>query len=128
MQLLFSGTRSEKVEANVDKVLNATFAHAIRYLNEHEHELVAFLNSITPPFPRFISEFKAGTFLGLTESLVGLFQNAKTIRNNFSYKFVSRVAVLLHLSEEVSVGALMGEYMSIPSREMWNVPRVTLTI
>lgn len=109
----------ESLEANVDQVLNTSFSHAIRYLNEHEHKLVAFLHTITPLFPCFISEFKAGTLLGLTESLAGLFQNAKTIRNNLSYHFAARVAIVLRVSEEVSIHALLREHISIPHREMW---------
>uniref|UniRef100_A0AAN0LJ79 Replicase n=1 Tax=Lobos virus TaxID=3139875 RepID=A0AAN0LJ79_9VIRU len=108
------------LEQNVDRVRNETFAQAIKYLHEHEHELVSFLETITPLFPRFLSEFKAGTFLGLTESLVGLFQNAKTIRNNFSHQFATRVAIMLRLSEEISVKALQGDHIPMPGRQLWS--------
>nr|WAK77186.1 MAG: RNA-dependent RNA polymerase [Rhabdoviridae sp.] len=109
----------KSLEENIEKIQNETFSSAIKYLSEHENQLVSFLQTIKPLFPRFVSEFKGGTFLGLTESLISLFQNARTIRNNFSYKFAKKIAVLLRLSEEISVGALMGPHLHMPGREMW---------
>lgn len=67
-----------------DTLSNHIIQHAIKHTRDEEVRLYAFLESIKPLFPRFISEHKSATYLGLTESLVSLFQNAKTIRNVFS--------------------------------------------
>lgn len=59
-----------------------------------------FLNSIRPIFPGFLSEYKSATYLGLSEGLVSLFQNSKTIRNIFS-RLMKRLIWMIKLDYEV---------------------------
>ncbi|AXQ04772.1 putative RNA-dependent RNA polymerase [Culex rhabdo-like virus Los Angeles] len=60
---------------------------AVTYFKDQEHAFLNYLASITPCFPRFVSEFRAGTYFGLTAAIMGLFENSKTIRNLFKKKF-----------------------------------------
>ncbi|AGY14297.1 RNA-dependent RNA polymerase [Fikirini virus] len=70
----------------VSDILNETIRDAVIYLSAHEKLLMDFLWSVDPLFPKFLSEFRSSTFIGVTDSLVGLFQNARTIRTTFSKK------------------------------------------
>ncbi|UYL95545.1 MAG: RNA-dependent RNA polymerase [Nanning Rhabd tick virus 1] len=86
---------------------NKLVSKALIYLNREESKMLTFLRSIEPLFPRFLSEFYAATFLGVTESIVGLFQNSRTIRSMFSLKFSQEVGVLIRKSELVGVRVLL---------------------
>ncbi|AHB08865.1 L protein [Kolente virus] len=68
----------------VSEIKNETIRDAVVYLNSQEKLLMDFLWSIEPLFPKFLSEFRAATFVGVTDGLVGLFQNSRTIRAAFS--------------------------------------------
>lgn len=72
--------------ANLDMVKHQLIKQALTYMNAEGDRFNVYLAEITPCFPRFISEFKAATYIGLVESLVGLFQNSKTIRNLMATK------------------------------------------
>ncbi|AIY25916.1 RNA-dependent RNA polymerase [Lepeophtheirus salmonis rhabdovirus 127] len=63
---------------------NEIVKEATFYCKENEDNLLSFLESIKPLFPRFLSEFKSATFLGIADSIVGLYQNSRTIRNMFA--------------------------------------------
>ncbi|CAF4935698.1 unnamed protein product [Pieris macdunnoughi] len=82
-----------------DKIQNHIVKHAVMHSRDEEEPLYAFLESISPRFPRFLSEYKAGTYLGMTEGLVGLFQNSKTIRNIFSNQMKKEIDNLIVASE-----------------------------
>ncbi|ADB88761.1 RNA polymerase, partial [Durham virus] len=71
------------LQRNVRQIKNEIIQDAITYTMRAEEHLLRFLCSIKPLFPRFLAEFKAGTYLGMTESLVGLYENSKTIRTKF---------------------------------------------
>ncbi|WAD86935.1 polymerase [Tupavirus incomtus] len=73
----------EILRRNVRKIQNHIVADAVLYGMQAEEHLLRFLSTVKPLFPRFLAEFKAGTYLGLTESLVGLYENSKSIRNRF---------------------------------------------
>nr|QYW06855.1 MAG: polymerase [Bole Tick Virus 2] len=81
---------------------NKMIAEAVSFVEQEEPEVQRFLTSIQPLFPRFLSEFAAGSFLGLTESIVGLFQNSRTIRAIFSSRFRREISDLLIKSELIA--------------------------
>nr|AMJ52373.1 large protein [Riverside virus 1] len=60
---------------------------AVTYVKKSEAQFMKFLEGIKPCFPRFLSEFRASTYFGLTSSILGLFVNSKTIRNIFKNFF-----------------------------------------
>ncbi|AMK09277.1 RNA-dependent RNA polymerase [Pararge aegeria rhabdovirus] len=91
-----------------DKIQNHIVRHAVIHSRDEEQPLYAFLESITPRFPRFLSEYKASTYLGMTEGLVGLFQNSKTIRNMFSSSMKREIDNIIITSEIQGVRLLLG--------------------
>lgn len=96
---------------------NKLVSKSLLYLKREESRLLTFLRSITPLFPRFLSEFYAATFLGVTESIVGLFQNSRTIRTMFSNYFSREVGSLIQKSEFLGVRVLSAPIKS--RRDIW---------
>ncbi|AJR28605.1 polymerase [Mount Elgon bat virus] len=76
----------KSLQCNISKIRNEVISDALIHLNKEEGNLLSYLWSIKPLFPRFLSEFRAATFIGITDNLVGLFQNSRTIRTAFSKK------------------------------------------
>lgn len=103
----------------VGSIRNPLFSHAISYLRENTVPVQLYLQSITPLFPRFTSEFSAATFLGLTESLVGLFQNSRTMRKLFSVRFSEKVGRLLRLSELSAIKYSLAPFRIFSDTEIW---------
>lgn len=97
----------EQLTNSVDSIQNLLFRESIRYLRDQEQDLLDFLMSINPLFPRFLSEFRAGTFLGITESMVGLFQNSRTIRMVFKKRFASTVSELMIKYERKNIRGIL---------------------
>nr|WAK76831.1 MAG: RNA-dependent RNA polymerase [Yongjia Tick Virus 2] len=92
---------------NVNEIKNQVIANAATYCQREESRLLLFLQSIDPLFPRFLSEFRAATFLGITDGLIGLFQNSKTIRLVFSRRMLRDVNDLVYRSERQSYSGLI---------------------
>nr|WAK76932.1 MAG: RNA-dependent RNA polymerase [Rhipicephalus associated rhabdo-like virus] len=88
---------------NLDEIQNVIVRESLRYQNAQEANIKNFLLSVRPLFPRFLSEFYSATFIGITEGILGLFQNSRTIRNTLSHRFNKRVNTLLTLSEALCV-------------------------
>ncbi|ALJ30354.1 L protein [Eelpout rhabdovirus] len=97
---------------------NRMIATAIEQTREEEPYLDLFLSSITPLFPRFLSEFKSASFLGITDSLVSLFQNSKTIRGVFRNKFAREVEQKV-LSCEINSLRTLGNVLDDLRGYMW---------
>nr|UYL95634.1 MAG: RNA-dependent RNA polymerase [Tongren Rhabd tick virus 3] len=87
-------------------IKNDMIQEAVGHIETDEGFIKSYLMTIRPLFPRFLSEFASGSFLGLTESIVGLFQNSRTIRDTFSAKFRREVSELLIKSELIAAVTL----------------------
>nr|QKV49615.1 large protein [Kanyawara virus] len=74
----------KSLQCGITFIRNEVISDAVLHLNREEGPLLNYLWSIKPLFPRFLSEFRAATFIGITDNLVGLFQNSRTIRTTFS--------------------------------------------
>ncbi|UAU42865.1 polymerase [Nasoule virus] len=48
-----------------------------------EDQLLTFIMSIRPLFPRFASQLKSSTACGIRDSIVGMYENSRTIRKYF---------------------------------------------
>ncbi|UAU42902.1 polymerase [Burg el Arab virus] len=51
--------------------------------NQEDEELLDFVMSTKPLFPRFVSQLKSSTACGIRDSIVGMYENSKTIRKYF---------------------------------------------
>ncbi|UOX72934.1 RNA-dependent RNA polymerase [Wufeng Myotis altarium vesiculovirus 1] len=108
----------ESLVTNRHQIRNKIVQDAIIHLHQDDQELRSFLWSIDPLFPRFISEFKSGTFMGVADSVISLFQNSRTIRSSFR-SFMSReLDQLIYQSERSSLAHLC-KYSSRGHHEMW---------
>lgn len=79
-----------------------------------------YLESISPIFPQFISEWRASTYHGIAESLIGLFSNSRTIRSIMKRKFQKKVDGIIYKSECLSVERLLTYSRDLPVKDqMW---------
>lgn len=115
--LLRTAVRTQLIQHTGD-IKNNMFRGAIEYMDSEYYPLVEFLQNINPLFPRFLSEFKASTFLGITESLVNLFQNSKTLRMIFRRKFSTKVSSLLIRSELLTLSSIKSPLLK-DGKQMW---------
>lgn len=90
---------------------------AVLYVKKSEKSFTSFLSSVTPCFPRFISEFRSSTYFGLTSAILGLFENSKTIRNVFKRKFRSVV-------DQAIIKCELASFESVISRTNQTVGRI----
>ncbi|APF32078.1 RNA dependent RNA polymerase [Caligus rogercresseyi rhabdovirus] len=82
---------------------NEIIRDATVYSTTNTDTLNLFLARVEPCFPRFASEFKSATYLGIADSLVGLYQNSRTVRNLFSAR----------MGRELDAKILQGERSNI---------------
>nr|QMP82361.1 RNA-dependent RNA polymerase [Hymenopteran almendra-related virus OKIAV1] len=85
-------------------IKNRIIRGALEYSELSRKPMEIFLESINPCFPRFLSEFVAGTELGLADGTVGLIQNSRTMRNLFRKNFAlhSSNVILRHEAKVVT--------------------------
>ncbi|ACB47438.1 L polymerase protein [Cocal virus] len=101
------------------QIKNQIIRDATIYLHHEEDTLRSFLWSINPLFPRFLSEFKSGTFLGVADGLISLFQNSRTIRNSFKKKYHRELDDLIVRSEVSSLTHLGKLHIKRGSGKLW---------
>lgn len=94
---------------------------AVLYMRDEEERFLCYLQTIKPCFPRFLSEFKASTFLGMTDGILGLFENSKTIRNVFKRKFSKRVdKAIVQCEAHALLTIWKNTVLFKPKPEMWS--------
>ncbi|AFH89680.1 RNA-dependent RNA polymerase [Vesiculovirus bogdanovac] len=86
---------------NKGRIKNQIVRDSVFRVVKDDKHLTDFLWSIDPLFPRFLSEFKSGTFAGVASSIVSLFQNSRTVRNLFK-EFMSKELDILVWRSEIS--------------------------
>lgn len=101
-----------------DQIQNEIVRDAVLYTKANESYFLAYLSSINPLFPRFLSEFKSSTYFGLTAGILGLFENSKTIRNLFKHKFRDLVDAAIVRCELNSLQSLVRK-SQIKNKLMW---------
>lgn len=90
------------------KIGNEIVCSAVSHLTNEEASFMHHIGSISPLFPRFLSEYRSGTYFGIVDSIVGLFQNSKTIRNQFRGKLSVKYDGVIIESEVYSIRKLLG--------------------
>ncbi|AZS32226.1 polymerase [Rhinolophus rhabdovirus DPuer] len=104
------------LQQSISSIGNEIIRDAVAYLRDNEQIMLDFLWTINPLFPKFLSEFRAATFLGVTDGLVGLFQNSRTIRAAFSRRLYRDINQLTWECEIGTFRHLCGpvrQYLSI---------------
>ncbi|QVG74767.1 RNA-dependent RNA polymerase [Mononegavirales sp.] len=98
----------KSLSRSTDKIQNTIVAKAVQHQNDHEMSFLNHLKEINPLFPRFLSEYRSSTYFGIVDSIVGLFQNSKTIRNQFKDHLDVEYDKIIVKSEVYSIRLLMG--------------------
>nr|AWK27025.1 L protein [Ekpoma virus] len=97
----------KQLHVTAEKIGNKILRDATIYYRDHEPSLLAWLSSITPLFPKFVSEFASSTYYGLSRSLLGLIINSRTLKNLFKTKFVKEIDDVILKSEVLSINSLI---------------------
>jgi len=80
-----------------DKIFNDIIRSSLELSKDYEDEILAFLEGISPCFPRFISGFLESSVIGVSDGVVGLIQNSRTMRNIFKKNCSQKVfRIVLH--------------------------------
>nr|UJG27959.1 putative L protein [Aksy-Durug Melophagus sigmavirus] len=95
------------------EIKNLIIRSAVQHRRETEPAFLSHLRSITPLFPRFLSEYRAGTYLGITDSMIELFQNSKTIRNQFKRALSIKYDQIIIAAEIYSLKCLIKQDLKI---------------
>lgn len=72
-QNLLKGEIKMALQRRPDLVKHEIIKDALSFSGAQEGSFVRSLSGIKPCFPRFLSEFRAATYFGLTDSIIGLF-------------------------------------------------------
>nr|WAD86856.1 polymerase [Bimbo virus] len=68
---------------NLYQIKNEIIKDIAKLGDAEETQLLSFIMSINPIFPRFISQLKSSTSCGIKDSIVGMYENSRTIRKLF---------------------------------------------
>lgn len=98
-----------------EHIRNNIMKSALQYLKYNEEQIFDYMRSVHPLFPRFISEYLSATYLGIVQSLVGLFQNSKTIRTLCT----KRINIMIIKSEIQTVESIMKINERNSSDKIW---------
>lgn len=102
------------------EIKNHLIRSSINYFSDQENKMVEYLKSIKPLFPRFLSEYMSGTYIGIIKSLINLFQNSKTIRNVFSRKMEKTIQDIIVKSEIQTIESLCSLHHPSPYLTVWS--------
>lgn len=97
---------------------------ALKYANEFKVNSLAvnFINwlfTINPIFPRFISEFYSSTYFRITEGIISIFQNSRTIRRVFSKRFPKELYDVIVKGEQTSFQSLLTPKLGSQKLSIW---------
>nr|AJG39202.1 RNA-dependent RNA polymerase [Wuhan Louse Fly Virus 8] len=106
---------------SAEKIKNSIVAKAVQHQRDYELTFIHHLKEIDPLFPRFLSEYKSASYFGIVDSVVGLFQNSKTIRNQFKGFLDVEYDTIIIKSEVYSIKLLLGLLRkSEVKQEIWS--------
>ncbi|AJR28479.1 polymerase [Landjia virus] len=92
---------------NRSRIHNTIIRTSLDYVADEEESLYLWARTIRPLFPRFLSEMVNATYYGITNSIIGLFQNSRTIRNQFKKKYAKRIDDIVCKSELIGISNLI---------------------
>ncbi|ACU65444.1 RNA-dependent RNA polymerase [Drosophila obscura sigmavirus 10A] len=101
-------------------IKNDIIRDAVHHTKVEDPHLNKFLYYITPAFPRFLAEYRASTYVGIVDSLIGLFENSKTIRNQFKKSLGKSIDLVIIKSELASVNSLIILSQNLDPPNIWH--------
>lgn len=76
-----------------NKIDNNIIRRALKLSRDYEDNILAFLEGISPCFPRFLARFLESSVLGIADGVIRLIQNSRTMRNIFKRTFSDKVFI-----------------------------------
>ncbi|AJG39207.1 RNA-dependent RNA polymerase [Wuhan Louse Fly Virus 9] len=111
----------KSLSLSADKIQNLIISKAVQHQVNYELTFLNHLKEIEPLFPRFLSEYRSASYFGIIDSIVGLFQNSKTIRNQFKGHLSVEYDSIIIKSEIYSIRLLLGLIRKPEKRKgMWS--------
>ncbi|AJR28326.1 polymerase [Kamese virus] len=106
---------------NRSKIQNSIIRLSLDYVHQEEITLYAWARSIRPLFPRFISEMVNSTYYGITNSIVSMFQNSRTIRNQYKSRYARRIDDVICVSELIGIANIIKvcRRANFEDKELW---------
>ncbi|AIR95579.1 polymerase [Yata virus] len=104
---LIKGEVKKNIIWQANSIKNKVIQDAAKNCLTEENILFNWLRSIKPLFPRFISQFASSTYYGVTQSLIGLFTNSKTIRGTYRRTYKKELDQIVLKSELISITSLI---------------------
>lgn len=103
-----------------EEIGNHMIRTSLEYYKENYDQIVIHLSTITPCFPRFVSEMYGGTACGIFESLISLFENSRSIRNKTILSNYSDIHRQLTKSELASfVSLVLKSTFTATQKSIW---------
>lgn len=107
------------LEQSKEKIQNVMVRDALKLSMDNMQGFLEYLQSIQPIFPRFLSMFASGSYHGLVEDMLRLFENARTIKSRMVKGMGKQVDQIVWRSENTCLKALLG-YTSESSGRIWD--------
>lgn len=82
-----------------DSIVNLSIRSAIENHKQSIDSFMDYLDSIVPLFPRFLSNFFNGTWYGIVESTIRLFENSRTFFQVFGHRLSKKIDSKLKATE-----------------------------
>lgn len=115
--VLLSNAIRTALLSGIEKIENKQVKVTLALMKEHRDQLISFLITIKPLFPKFMNEMYSGTIVGFAESIIRLFQNSKSIRRKFKNSILYEVTNKLKICEVMAIRKLTKPLNS--SYSMW---------
>ncbi|DAZ87956.1 TPA_asm: L protein [Psilorhabdovirus 1] len=96
---ILKGLVREELGRRINEIKHSTIRECVQFSTLYRGQFLQFLNSIRPKFPRFLSNFYSASIFGFTDSVIGLIQNSRTIRQMFTSKFSNTVCDRIRATE-----------------------------
>ncbi|ALO28655.1 polymerase [Lone star tick rhabdovirus] len=100
-------------------IKNTLVKESLIYTDTYKERFVTWLFKINPIFPRFLSEFFTSTYFRITESIISIFQNSRTIRKAFSRSFPKEIYEIIVKGEHISINCLIKPRTGQLSEKIW---------
>lgn len=100
---ILRGAIKDYMIAHSEDIQNSIIKAATCHARTEELTFLEHLASIHSRFPRFLSEYRSATFLGIVDSIVNLYQNSRTFREHFGSKKGRYLDKLVVKSELLSI-------------------------
>nr|WOE89356.1 L [Cambodia Anopheles rhabdovirus] [Cambodia Anopheles rhabdovirus] len=109
----------EALRTGAIEINNRVLSESLSIGLDKDEAFLAYLESIHPCFPRFISEFYNSGFVGILNGFTGMFENSRTIRSLLVQHLGLELDEKVILSERASIAQLAYVKRNPDNFELW---------